>query len=167
VSAVDDRDRALLAALEDGLPLVARPYRAIGEALGLSEADVIARLRRLSDGGVLSRFGVVVRHRALGYTANAMVVWDIPDHRVDHAGHALARYPFVTLCYRRPRREGWPYNLFCMIHGRAEEIVLLQVAELRAALRPDVRGHAVLFSTRAFKQHGARYGRPPLLELSR
>lgn len=158
--AVDAGDRALLAVLEDGLPLVSRPYRAIGERAGLAEADVIARIERLTDRGVIRRFGVVVRHRALGYTANAMVVWDIADEGVDAAARTMAAFPFVTLCYRRPRRDGWPFNLFCMIHGRERQMVLAQIEAVRAALGAGVRDHAVLFSTRAFKQHGARYAAP-------
>lgn len=162
--AVDAADRALLAALEDGLPLVSRPYRAIGARAGLAEADVIARIERLIDRGVIRRFGVVVRHRALGYTANAMVVWDIADEYVEAAARTMTTFPFVTLCYRRPRRDGWAFNLFCMIHGRERQTVLAQVEAVRAALGAGVRDHAVLFSTRAFKQRGARYATPRTLE---
>jgi DNA-binding Lrp family transcriptional regulator len=161
---LDLRDRALLTALEDGLPLVSRPYRMVGDQLGISEGEVITRLQRLIACGVIRRFGAVVRHRALGYTANAMVVWDIADERVDAAARTAMAFPFVTLCYRRPRREGWRYNLFCMIHGRQRATVLAQVDALRAALGIDVSDHAVLFSTRAFKQRGARYGASMTLE---
>ena len=67
-------------------PWSPRPYAAIGDRLGIGEAEVIAGLRRLIDDGVIKRFGVIVRHRALGYRANAMVVWDVPDARVGAAG---------------------------------------------------------------------------------
>lgn len=157
---VGPSDRALLAELEDGLPFVPRPYRALGQRLGLAEDEVIIRLERLINGGLIKRFGVVVRHRALGYTANAMVVWDIPDDDIETAATMVSAFSFVTLCYRRPRRAGWPFNLFCMIHGRDRQTVLGQVDEVRASLDADVRDHAVLFSTRAFKQCGARYGTP-------
>lgn len=166
MTTADSTDRALLAALEGGLPLVPRPYRALGERLGLGEEEVIARLERLADAGVIRRFGAVVRHRALGYVANAMVVWDIAEEDVAAAAETMVAFAFVTLCYRRPRRDGWPYNLFCMIHGRERQVVLGQVAEVRGALGPVVRDHAVLFSTRAFKQRGARYRREPVLEPS-
>ena len=166
MSAVDHTDRALLTALEGGLPFVPRPYRALGEALGLGEEEVIARLERLIETGVIRRFGAVVRHRALGYVANAMVVWDIADEDVTAAAETMVAFAFVTLCYRRPRRRGWPYNLFCMIHGREREIVQGQVNEVRAALGSLVRDHTVLFSTRAFKQRGARYRPEPVLEAS-
>lgn len=151
-------DRRLLAAIEGGLPLVSRPYAAIGAAIGLGEAEVIERLRGLLDAGVIKRLGLVVRHHELGYRANAMTVWDVADRDVDAVGRALAASPDVTLCYRRPRRlPAWPYNLFAMVHGRERDAVLARIAELRASHGLDEVPHAVLFSTRRFKQRGARY----------
>jgi DNA-binding Lrp family transcriptional regulator len=160
----DADDLALLSALEPGLPLVARPFRAVGERIGLGEDEVIARLRRLLADGVVKRFGVVVHHRALGYRANAMVVWDIADDRVGDIARSLSALPFVTLCYRRPRRPGWPYNLFCMIHGKDRGTVLRQIARANETADIACVPQAVLFSTRAFKQRGARYAPAPALE---
>ena len=117
-------DKALITAIEDGLPLVSHPYEAVGNMIGLSEEGVIERLQNLIETGVISRFGVVVNHRRVGYRANAMVVWDIPDDDVADAGRCLAELPFVSLSYQRPRRlPDWPYNLFCMIHGREHAAV--------------------------------------------
>lgn len=161
---VDATDRALLAALEPGLALVARPYAALAQQTGLTEQEVIDRLRRLKSAGIIKRFGVIVRHRALGYRANAMVVWDIPDDHVAAVAPILAAQPFVTLCYRRPRRPGWPYNLFCMIHGKDRETVRAQIVRANASAGTAALPQAVLFSSRAFKQHGARYAVPPTLE---
>jgi siroheme decarboxylase len=159
---LNDGDRRLIAAIQDGLPLVPRPYAAIGGALHMSEGEVIAGLRRLIEGGVIKRFGVIVRHRELGYRANAMVVWDVPDARVADAGRTLAALPFVTLCYRRPRRlPAWPYSLFCMIHGRDRAAVEALVDEASAAAGLEELPRAVLFSRRRFKQRGARYAPPP------
>ncbi|MCG8356016.1 MAG: AsnC family protein [Kiloniellales bacterium] len=151
-------DLDLIAALQDGLPLVPRPYACLGQRIGLSEAEVIARLRGLIDRGVIRRFGVIVRHRALGYRANAMVVWDLPEAEVGAAGARLAALPYVTLCYRRPRRlPDWPYNLFCMIHGTDRDEVLCQVAAAARDCGLEKAMREVLFSTRCFKQRGARY----------
>jgi DNA-binding Lrp family transcriptional regulator len=158
---LNDLDRRLIAAIQDGLPLVPRPYAAIGDALGMGEAEVIARLRRLIEGGVIRRFGVIVRHHELGYRANAMVVWDVPDARVGDAGRTLAGLPFVTLCYRRPRRLPlWPYNMFCMIHGRDRSTVETLVEQTTATAGLEGLPRAVLFSRRRFKQRGARYAAP-------
>jgi len=160
---IADCDRDLLDVLAAGLPLVPRPYAALGAAVGLDEPEVIASLRRLIDVGVIKRFGVIVRHRELGYRANAMVVWNVPDSGVAEAGRRLAVLPFVTLCYRRPRvPPKWPYNLFCMIHGRSRPEVEALVEQATAAAALASLPRSILFSRRCFKQRGARFIRPPL-----
>jgi siroheme decarboxylase len=146
----------LLCALEDGLPLSPTPYTLLSKLAGWEETEAMAALSRLCEGRVISRFGLIVRHRVLGYNANAMVVWDIPDDEADGAGERFASQSFVTLCYKRPRRlPDWPYNLFCMIHGRERGWVLERVEELKELAAPAVRS-AVLFRNRCFKQRGAR-----------
>jgi DNA-binding Lrp family transcriptional regulator len=161
-------DLRLIAAIQDGLPLDPRPYARIAEATGLSEPEVIARLGRLAETGVIRRFGVVVHHHELGYRANAMVVWDVPDDEVREAGRKLAELSFVSLCYRRPRRlPDWPCNLYCMIHGRDRGAVEKLVGAASAAAGLNGRPRHVLFSRRRFKQRGARYARtaPKLQEV--
>ncbi|HJP37297.1 MAG TPA: AsnC family transcriptional regulator [Gammaproteobacteria bacterium] len=154
--AQDVEDR-LIAAIQDGLPIVPRPYSVIARQVGLGETEVIERIQRLIEDGTISRFGVVVRHRPLGFCANAMVVWDVPDDAVDAVGKQFASNPEVTLCYRRPRRPpAWPYNLFCMVHGKDRARVLDNVDQLARSCDAQA-SYAVLFSTRAFKQRGAHY----------
>jgi hypothetical protein len=107
----------------------------------------------------------VVRHHELGFTANAMTVWNVPDAKADAAGAAVAAHPFVTLCYRRPRRlPDWPYNLFCMVHGRDRDTVLSQIETLNRVAGLGGYPHAILFSRRRFKQRGARYDHRPRME---
>ena len=154
----DPLDRELVRAVQGGLPLVPNPYAVIAQALGTTEAEVIRRLERLLESGDIRRFGVVVRHRELGYRANAMVVWDVPDSQVSEIGRLIGRQASVTLCYRRPRRPGrWRYNLFCMIHGRSREGVLNNLQSLIDTCGLEAIEHEVLFSRRRFKQCGARY----------
>jgi len=163
---LSEMDQRLFAALQPGLPLVSRPYHVLAQSLGLSEQTVLERLQQGLQQGVIKRLGIIVRHRELGYRANAMVVWDIPDAEVSAGGRALAAESGVHLCYRRPRRlPHWPYNLFCMIHGRQRESVLERVEQVRIAQGLTAYPHAVLFSSRCFRQRGAYYlpvVRPPL-----
>jgi DNA-binding Lrp family transcriptional regulator len=155
---LDESDRALLATLQPGLPLVSRPYRALAQSLGLSEQSILERLRHWLERGLIKRLGVIVRHRALGYRANAMVVWDVPDAEVGAVGWALAAESGINLCYRRPRRlPCWPYNLFCMMHGRQREQVLERIEQLRVARNLTPYPYTVLFSARCFRQRGAYY----------
>ena len=152
------QDTELIAAIQGGLPLVARPYAAIAARLGLHEDEVIERLATLQQAGMIKRMGVVVKHRALGYHANAMVVWDIPDAEVEHIGALLAGETCITLCYQRPRRlPEWRYNLFCMIHGRERDSVLRRLEQIVAFHGLEKFPYTVLFSGRSFKQRGAHY----------
>lgn len=151
-----DTDHAILKAVAEGLPLVAAPYAAVARRLGVTEDVVLQRLAALQASGAIKRFGIVVKHRALGYRANAMAVWDVPDSVVDGIAEDLAARPEVTLCYRRRRcPPRWPYNLFCMIHGKDRSVVeaLLDRINELPALR--TLPHARLFSRRCFKQQGA------------
>ncbi len=155
---LDGRDKALVAAIQTGLPLCPHPYAEIGRRIGMEEAEVIQRLQRLLDDEFIKRMGVVVRHHELGYRANAMVVWDVPDSQVAELGRCLGQFDFITLCYQRPRRlPQWRYNLFCMIHGRDRDEVIgcVDLVIEQCALQ-DI-AHEVLFSRRRFKQRGARY----------
>ncbi len=151
-------DRSLLTALQPGLPLVSRPYQALADAVGLSERRVIDKLRGWLEHGLVKRLGVIVRHRELGYRANAMAVWDIPDAEVSAVGRRLATESGVNLCYRRPRRlPDWPYNLFCMMHGRERDEVLARIDTLCAEHHLQNHPHTALFSSRCFRQRGAWY----------
>jgi DNA-binding Lrp family transcriptional regulator len=150
-------DRPLLQALTEGLALVPAPFAALGARIGLTEAEVIGRIAELADAGIVTRLGVIVRHRALGWTSNAMVVWDAAPQAIDAAGPALAALPGVTLCYeRRPVPRVWPFRLYCMIHARSRSEAAGVLDHARAL--PGLSGvpHRVLFSTRCFKQSGAR-----------
>jgi len=155
-----EQESRLIAAIQSGLPLVERPFAAVGETVAMLETEVIDGVKKLFRLGVIKRMGVVVRHHELGYRANAMVVWDIPDEEVSQLGSCLGKLEFVTLCYRRPRRlPAWRYNLFCMIHGHDREEVLARVEEMRQGCGLQHVACEVLFSTRRFKQCGARYAR--------
>ncbi|MDD2177617.1 Lrp/AsnC family transcriptional regulator [Acidovorax sp. D2M1] len=149
-------EAALAALAEHGLPLVERPFDAWAEALGQRTEDVLGTLSRWLAQGTLSRFGMVVRHHEVGYTANAMTVFDVPDDEVDACGERLACQPGITLAYRRARAGRWGYNLYCMVHGqeRGEVLALVEQAALQAGVARH--RHEVLFSLRRFTQRGPR-----------
>lgn len=155
---IDFIDRQLIELLQDGLATVSRPYALIGQQLNLSEDEVIVRLSRLKQLGLIKRLGVIVNHRKLGYCANAMVVFDVPNTLVEQIAGHVSQFSFVNLCYLRPRRgEQWPYNLYCMIHGKNREKVLQQLDHLIASCGLSSVNHEVLFSRKCFKQRGAIY----------
>jgi len=156
---IDKIDRWIIAATQAGLPRVREPYRAIAEQLGLDPALVMRRLTRLLETGVIRRIAAVPNHYAVGYTANGMSVWDVPDDAIRDIGHQVGALPFVSHCYHRPRHPpDWPYNLFAMVHGRTRDEVEQKVIRIAAMLGPADRGHAVLYSKRILKKTGLRIG---------
>ncbi len=155
---ITPEDLQLLVAVQEGFPIVSRPYLDIAQQLALTETEVIERLSRLKQQGLIKRLGVIVKHRRLGYRANAMVVFDIPDALTSERGMQISQFDFVNLCYLRPRQgEHWPYNLFCMIHGKSRATVLTQLKQLIDACHLHPYTYDVLFSRRCFKQRGAFY----------
>ncbi len=155
--AIEDLDRRLIIATQAGLPLVPRPYHALAEQLGIAPADVQARLAVMLATGVIRRIGAVPNHYALGYRHNGMTVWDVADDRIDALGAQVGALPFVTHCYRRPRRlPDWPYNLFAMVHGRDHSEAEAHAAEIARLLGDACRSSDILYSSRILKKTGLR-----------
>lgn len=155
------RERMLVDALAEGLPLVPSPFAAVGERLDLDEAQTIAHVDRWVKHGVVRRFGVVVRHAELGFGANVMAVWDVPDDQVSALGGALARVPGITLCYRRRTvPPDWTYNLFCMVHGESPAPVRALLSDAARQCGLDRYPAAILPTLLRFKQRGATHWRP-------
>lgn len=155
-SVIQGGDRDILQALTSGLSIVERPFEQIASRLGRREDEILARIAALHDAAIITRLGVIVRHRALGWSSNAMVVWQMEPDEIDYAGPKLAAFPGVTLCYERaPVGDVWPYRLYCMIHGRSRTETLEVLRGIRELPEMTEVPHKVLFSTRCFKQTGA------------
>ena len=154
---LDSFDRALIAATQGGLPLVARPYEAVGAMLGVSGEQVRERLAHMLEQGLIRRIGAVPNHYRLGYTANGMSVWDVDDAQLATLGPRVADLPGVSHCYRRPRHlPEWPYNLFAMLHGTSRTAVEQQAQEIAELLGSACRSHDILHSSAILKKTGLR-----------
>lgn len=159
--ALGELDRRLIAATQSGLPLVPRPYEAVGAMLGVSSDEVHECFARLLASGLIWRIGAVPDRCRLGYSADGMTVWDIDDHKVDELGGRVGALPGVRLCHRHPRElPRWPYNLFATLDGRSRDEVERQRSEVRALLGDACRADAVLYSRAILKKTGPR---PPEL----
>jgi DNA-binding Lrp family transcriptional regulator len=155
--ALDDLDRRLIRATQAGLPLVPRPYEAVGASLGIDGETVRERLQAMLGAGLIRRIGAVPNHYRLGFTANGMSVWDVDDARVDELGQRIGDLPGVSHCYRRPRRlPVWPYNLFAMLHGRSREEVEEQAGHIASLLGEACKSNDILYSTAILKKTGLR-----------
>ena len=157
MTTLDPIDRGIIKATQAGLPLVAEPYAAVAEAVGLTEAEVIDRMSAMQARGIIRRIAVAPNHYALGMTANGMSVWDVADDRISDLGARIGALPYVTHCYQRPRAlPDWPYNLFAMLHGESRTEVEAKRAEVASILGAACRGHDILYSTRILKKTGLR-----------
>jgi DNA-binding Lrp family transcriptional regulator len=129
----------------------------VAQTVGCDEAEVIARLTRLLELGVVRRIGVVPNHYALGTGANGMTVWDVADDRIADLGPRVGALAFVSHCYRRPRSlPHWPYNLFAMLHGQDRQEVEDKRQAVARLLGRACRAHDVLYSKRILKKTGLR-----------
>ncbi|MGJ0484600.1 MAG: siroheme decarboxylase subunit beta [Methylomicrobium sp.] len=154
---IDETDLKIIRATQAGLPLTARPYHTIAERLELSAEDVIERMHRMQELGVIRRIGAVPNHYRLGYRFNGMTVWNVPDEKIDALGQKIGGLDFVSHCYHRPRHLPlWPYNLFAMVHGKSQEEVDGQITQIAEILGEDNLGSDVLYSSRILKKTGFR-----------
>lgn len=151
---MDDMDVKLLKLTQDGIPPIPRPFAEMAKSLGISEGEVITRLKKLMSMGIIHRFGASLAHRAIGIIANAMCVWDVPSERVDEVGRIIASFDEVTHCYERLRSSKWKYNVFAMVHGHDKEGCSV-IAE-RIAKATGMYDYEMLFSERELKKAGVR-----------
>lgn len=157
MASIDDTDRAIIRATQEGLPLLPRPYHAIARQLDIDVEELMQRMERMLDSGIIRRIGLVPNHYAIGFRANGMTVWDVPDESVQRLGRRIGQLDFVSHCYHRPRHlPEWPYNLFAMVHGRTRDEVSDKVDSIAALLGEDDRGHEILYSSRILKKTGLR-----------
>ena len=154
---LDATDRRIIVATQAGLPLVAEPYKALAEQLGLATDEVLQRLAAMQASGIIRRIAAVPNHYALGYTINGMSVWNVTDEHISELGRQVGALDYVSHCYHRPRHLPlWPYNLFAMVHGRNSPDVEAKVAGIATLLGEHCRGHEVLYSKRILKKTGLR-----------
>ncbi len=151
---MEDLDLELLKIAQEGVSLTPRPYLLMAERLGISEEEVIRRLRALEQQGVIRRFAATIGHRALGIVANAMIVWRVPPGEVELTGEIFASSEDVTHCYERATAPDWPYNLYTMVHARCREDCLEIASELSRA--SGMKEYRVLFSEKEYKKTSAR-----------
>lgn len=154
---LDEVDRQIILATQEGLPFTPRPYHTVAEQLKLDPKEVMQRMQHMLDNGIIRRMGVIPNHYALGFRANGMSVWNVPDEKLHELGETIGQLDYVSHCYHRPRHlPEWPYNLFAMVHGRTREETDNKVQQIAQLLGDDNLGHTVLYSCRVLKKAGLR-----------
>jgi len=154
---LDNIDLAIISATQAGLPLIPEPYQYVAAQLELSAEQLMARIKRMHEHGIIRRIGAVPNHYKLGYRFNGMTVWDIPDEHIDALGEKIGQLDFVSHCYHRPRHlPEWQYNLFAMVHGKSQQDVDKQIQQIAELLGDYNQACNVLYSTRILKKTGFR-----------
>jgi len=154
---LDELDRRIVVATQAGLPLVAEPYQHVAEELETTAEEVMQRMQRMLESGIIRRVGAVPNHYTLGFRGNGMTVWDVPDAKVVEYGEKIGALDFVSHAYHRPRfLPEWRYNLFAMVHGTNRDELKHKIDAIAEMLGEDNRAHEVLFSTRILKKTGLR-----------
>jgi DNA-binding Lrp family transcriptional regulator len=153
---LSDKDKKLIRLLQESLPLIENPYAALADQVGMSEAEVLEKVRGWVDAGIIRRFGATVRHQRMGYSANCMVVWPVTDpDEADRLGELFSGFPEVTHCYRRPAFEGWPFTLYTMVHSTSQKGIDQTLERMKQASGlSEYRG---LFSEKEWKKSSMKY----------
>jgi DNA-binding Lrp family transcriptional regulator len=127
-------DREIITILQDTLPLEEEPFKTVAGRLGISQDEVIRLIADLIRRGIIRRFGGVLKHDKAGFTCNAMVAFEVPEESCDAMGAAVAKFSFITHCYRRASYPDWPYSLYAMMHAKDQGDFDEKLARLKAAV---------------------------------
>ncbi|HEX6561083.1 MAG TPA: Lrp/AsnC family transcriptional regulator [Nitrososphaera sp.] len=152
---ITERDKEFVRELQKDLPVTREPFKEMAQNLGITTAELFAKAREYEKIGLMRRFAAILRHRDAGFVANGMVVWNVPEDRVDDVGFKLAAFPQVSHCYRRPVYPDWKYNVFSMVHARSLEAAEKMAVEMSGQI--GVSDYKILFSSREFKKERVKY----------
>ena len=150
-----DLEKKIIASIQEDISVHERPYLKIAEKLGISEKTLLEHLKSLCDRGVIRRFGATLRHQKTGFNANAMAAWQVDEEQVERVGKKMASFRQVSHCYRRDPTEGWPYNLYTMIHANDEESCRQTAQKMSEAA--SVNNYTLLFSRKELKKTSMVY----------
>lgn len=154
---LDELDKKIISAMQDEFPLVLEPYREIADKIGISEQELLDRLERYKKSGQIRKMGAVLRHREVGYSANALCAWLVPESRNEEVGRLMASKSEITHCYTRLEQPGWRYNFYTMIHGHNRQECQDFAAKL--AQEAGLADYIMLFSTKEWKKTSMKYFR--------
>ncbi|WP_003541140.1 AsnC family transcriptional regulator [Desulfotomaculum nigrificans] len=152
---LSDLDKQIVKELQSGLPLVKRPFAVLARRLGISEEELFQRVQALQQAGIMRRIGAALRHHKVGFTANAMIVWQVPEEKIEEVGQMFSQLPEVTHCYQREELPHWPFNFYTMVHGRNRE-TCEQIAA-RLSQLAGISNYRLLYSVAELKKSSMKY----------
>ncbi|MGI0097307.1 MAG: winged helix-turn-helix transcriptional regulator [Nitrosopumilaceae archaeon] len=150
-----EEDKEFIRELQKDLEIVDKPFSKVAQNLGMTEEQIFDKLRSYEEIGVMRRFAAILRHRDVGFVANGMIVWKVPEERITDVGRKLGAFPQVSHCYQRPVYPDWPYNVFSMIHCKSEDEAQEMAKTIQKQINVD--DYKILFSAREFKKTRVEY----------
>ena len=150
-----DHDKDFIRQLQKDLKIIPEPFKEMSEDLGITTSELFTKAKEYERIGVMRRYAAILRHRDAGFSANGMIVWKVPEAKIDETGFKLAAFPQVSHCYRRPVYPDWPFNLFSMVHARTTEAAEKMAIEMSRHI--GVKDYTILFSSREFKKERVKY----------
>jgi DNA-binding Lrp family transcriptional regulator len=148
-------ERKIIGELQHDLPIAANPYAIIAQRIGIAEAELIEHIRGMLERGVIRKVGAVLRHRRVGFKANALCVWQVPQDRMSDVGNMFAALPVVTHCYERSPHPDWAFNLYTMVHALSREECEAHITAMRQMSGIDA--YQIFYSTQELKKTSMRY----------
>jgi len=148
-------DKKIIRRIQEDIPLTPEPYKEIAMELGISENELLDKLKEFSKNGIIRRYGTILNHRNVGFKANAMVVWSVPEDRIEDVSKIMISYDQVSHCYQRPTTQGWPYNIFTMVHARSMEECENRVEKIAFAV--GINNYEMLNTTDELKKVSMKY----------
>ena len=152
---LSDIEKRVIASIQGDIPVSENPYHPMAEQAGISVDEYLSLLQSLADRGIIRRFGATLRHQKSGFTANAMVAWQVAEERAMDVGEIMAGFSEVSHCYRRDPVPGWPYNLYTMVHATSEQDIVDTAKRISEAV--SVSDYSILFSRRELKKTSMSY----------
>jgi len=152
---LSELEKKIIASIQEDMTVTERPYLNIARDLGISEDELLEKLKDLCRRGVIRRFGATLRHQRTGFTANAMVAWRVDEDRIEAVGQKLAAFQQVSHCYRRNPSRDWPYNLYTMVHANDEQACRKIARKMSQAVSVD--DYSLLFSREELKKTSMVY----------
>ena len=150
-----EEDKEFIRELQKDLEITDKPFLKAAQKLGMSEDQIFEKLKHYEEIGVMRRYAAILRHRDVGFVANGMIVWKVPEQRIIEVGEKLGAFPQVSHCYQRPVYPDWPYNVFSMIHCKSQEEASDMAKEIQNQINVDE--YKILFSSKEFKKTRVEY----------
>jgi DNA-binding Lrp family transcriptional regulator len=150
-----EEEKNYIRELQKDLEIVERPFLKSAQKLGITEEQLLEKVKKYEEIGVMRRFAAILRHREVGFTANGMIVWRVPDERIEEVGAKLGAFPQISHCYQRPVYPDWPYSVFSMVHCKSIEEAQEMAKQIQKQV--DINDYRILFSSREFKKTRVEY----------